>query len=1080
MADPGDDPSDPTDDKDPNTMDPSSTTDQEWDATLTVFPSPPVPTPPSLDVNDEPGMNPVTTDPDEGSSSVTASFVESFPDATNTGNSSLVLETSQTSDFNQTQTNLEEIQHHLTDFAICNQMLEDPSPHLYERSTVVNNINFLFSQFASGELPCTQKAQVKFLAQDLMKKGILDKSSQFLYKNWPHLQGSDSLDVLLLLYTRLVEKSSSQMSNQTEILQRQLDALSQVSFALDLEKTKNQALLDEKESVEHELEQKKLETATNQTIEDKYIHQLAGLKTTMLQLRENSQDLKTKLQTQTETVSNLRIQQASMVSLEESSTELAESKKSLDQVEAEKKVLETKHEDLATDLSKNSAKLAILAREAVTAQTAIKHLQEQLEAAQKENAKKQITITDLNVIQNTTTEELQSLTSDHDKLTEDLSTKDKKIASLQRKLADKDKLLSKDKPAQQQVALAHKKEIESLLSKIEALQKDKQKANAALTSKSADLEKMKRNLQKVEKQLTEVTKTHESCVASTSVDDPSIAHMEERLSVAEYTNEELQRAIDDLQDETNNKEAQIRSLQDKVLSLNLRLEGSAAEEAVIEMQQKIAALEKDLEKAAAQSNDLGEAKETLETDLDEANEKILDLKERLDAKEIRISKILQERRLSKVDTDENKFVPAEPVGVFHRPRSSTTPTLPSASSLHESSDNPKGEKEKAGHHGNPAPSPSSDGSQASGAFKSPVSSSPSTRSPTPIRTVVENPDDFPCEPIDPSAEFPLDFPNGEPQTPAIKRRGESPNMDSKLTRFSQSPQTIDDQPMQEELQPQIRPPLLKADQFEHYDRITRIQHSNVLNILRSSKGKIIARLQSDRQFIEHLRGNHSEVSKQNAVTAVLRSLSQCATIKQLNNWTPLQQSQNDFLPFPDLSEHSPEWNFIEHRRGGPSFIHHGAVMALFRAYCSKAYRFFEFVKVSPDATSDDARLTFIHLHPLKKDKTGAIRSIWEKKLDLVLVLLIVRLALYETDKILVFPSNKKRMEHYVNVPFSPAWIDEMMETRSPSDPYLLPKHQFLNLYVNCRNCSNAINAWEGRHSVTSYHGAQGSIMDRLK
>ena len=150
---------------------------------------------------------------------------------------------------------------------------------------------------------------------------------------------------------------------------------------------------------------------------------------------------------------------------------------------------------------------------------------------------------------------------------------------------------------------------------------------------------------------------------------------------------------------------------------------------------------------------------------------------------------------------------------------------------------------------------------------------------------------------------------------------------------------------------------------------------------------------------------------------------------------------------------------------------------LFRAYCSKAYRFFEFAKWSN--SPNVAQNTCIHLHPRLKDKTGEFRSIWEMKLDLLLVLIIVRLALFETDNVPLFPTNRQRIEHYVNVPFSLAWYTEMVETRSSRDPYLLPKEHFVHFYIDRYNCANALDAWEGRTAPSPNGGARPSIMDLL-
>ena len=304
-------------------------------------------------------------------------------------------------------------------------------------------------------------------------------------------------------------------------------------------------------------------------------------------------------------------------------------KETLNAMETEKRQMAVEQEKLSTDLAGKNAKLQVLTKETAAAQSTNKDLRLQLDAAKKENVKQQVAITDLNVTNKTNTDDIQSLNKDNEKLLEDLSLKDSKIASLKKKLADKDKLLSKDKPAQQRVALAHKTEVETLLSKIKTLDSEKKKTNAIIAAKDADLVKIQKNLQKVETQLKDAKKDNDNSLASMALENPSLNHLEEKLSVAEYNNEELQKAKEELAEENDNKEAKIRSLQDKVSSLELRIDGSATEATVVAMQTEVAKLEKDLADATMKINDLGSTNESLEVEIEEANEKALDLEDRL-------------------------------------------------------------------------------------------------------------------------------------------------------------------------------------------------------------------------------------------------------------------------------------------------------------------------------------------------------------------------------------------------------------------------------------------------------------------
>ena len=980
--------------------------------------------------------------------------------------------TSQTQD-KLDSSDISERENIMTDIHLCNMKLDKPSQLLVPTADIENNINFIFNRFASGAAHCHNKGQVKFLAQDLTRQGLVDQSNQLLFREWPNLDGEIHMDVLLLLYARILEKASQGNKNQLDNLQKQVKEFKKTFLDLEMEKTKNEEILRQKEALEQELKQKDSEAATNDTVESRYATLLDDLKKNLEKHQETNKILKNQLSQQKETVSQLRIKQASMIPLADSSAELASIRDTLEQAERDKVRLEEERERIAIEATAKKAKLEVTSNELTAALTAKKDLQRQLDAAKKDNEKQQVVITDLNITHKVKLDEIQSMTGDNEELIKDSTTKDAKIAALKKKLAEKEKLLSKEKP-DKRLAQAHKTEVEGLLAKLEGLKKDKQKTVSNMTSQKEELQKVKQKLTEAEEELGAVKREKDQLMASEPVDNPEVYHLEEKLSAAEYDLEEMKKDRDELQDKSNQKKAIIKSLEDKIKALELRLEGSAAEETVKAMQKKIAELEQHLEEKTEKIHDLEDTNAKWSVDLDQSEEEIESLKDqlrsaqdRLEAKEKRIAELFSERRKGKLrkmtgekrkEDHQQDELPKE---------DDSAKKLPSPSPLLE---------ESTGSNRSASASPTISSTDSS--VDSLSSKSSEKRTVTPERRVLETDSGF-FEPADPKALFPLDIKEQEilPQ-PERKRHGPSPRLTNKFGRISQSPEPGSSPHQQALPEEALRPPLLREHLYEHYDVMTRNQHNKVLRLLRTHKGRIMSQLLNDHQFIDHLRGDSPEATKQAAVQTLLRSIAQCATLRQLRNWSPAAQSQNDFQPFPDLSEGSPEWKFIAHRKDPHRFVHHASAIALMRAYCSKIFRFFEFVRTSSEATAEDVKNTFLLLHPFKKDTTGAIRSLWEMKIDITLVLLVLRLIFYETDNITFFSHNKEKIDHYNSLPFTPEWVDEMITVRSDSDPYLLPRRKFLYLYAEGKKCANAIEEWENRGG-SRYGEGKPSIMDRL-
>lgn len=234
----------------------------------------------------------------------------------------------------------------------------------------------------------------------------------------------------------------------------------------------------------------------------------------------------------------------------------------------------------------------------------------------------------------------------------------------------------------------------------------------------------------------------------------------------------------------------------------------------------------------------------------------------------------------------------------------------------------------------------------------------------------------------------------------------------------------------------------------HYDLdyMTDTHHSQALQRIRKYTAESAEALFRDENLRYHLRGNDSDENKARAVQTILKTYAKCVSLKDisaLNNGTdPL--ASNCYLPIPDLSASSEEWAFIENHQVRKNFVHFPSLMALFRLYCSKLYAFFHYGNTSDQPRRTD---TVNLLHTADRDNHGNKRSDYEKKIDLILILIIGRLVFYTLDDVSAFECNRDR-KLYISAPFlSEDFIEQMVAFRSYRDPYLLPRRDMYHLYV---------------------------------
>ena len=230
------------------------------------------------------------------------------------------------------------------------------------------------------------------------------------------------------------------------------------------------------------------------------------------------------------------------------------------------------------------------------------------------------------------------------------------------------------------------------------------------------------------------------------------------------------------------------------------------------------------------------------------------------------------------------------------------------------------------------------------------------------------------------------------------------------------------------------------------DRMSEDYHNRAYELIKDYKTASVEALSSDTNLIQYLRGQDADWKKKERVQCLLQAYATCSTLQDISDLNNGRQpeSRYGFQPIPDLSKDSAEWRFIEHAEKN-KFVNFASIMALYRLFCSKLYCFFHYGK---HAGQPKKRNTITLLHTADRDHNDEKRSSWEKKIDLLLTLIVARVVFYTQDDVSPFDCNPDNLLHLTEDFMTRAYVDQMISARSYKDPYLLPRNDMINLYVN--------------------------------
>ena len=254
-----------------------------------------------------------------------------------------------------------------------------------------------------------------------------------------------------------------------------------------------------------------------------------------------------------------------------------------------------------------------------------------------------------------------------------------------------------------------------------------------------------------------------------------------------------------------------------------------------------------------------------------------------------------------------------------------------------------------------------------------------------------------------------------------------------------------------------RLPLYKAD-LPKVRPMTHGLYSRTFGKLKSLVSQIGTSLLEDRDMIDKLRDpSLPEVEAQGIVNNFCKGLSQCQDIREINDFLkkPVVRRNVSFQIWPNFSEGSAEWTFIKASPTSNHFVSFDHLVCLFQCYNSQLYNFFKYAKT---LSSSDQSRCFKLLWSRDFDFNKGTKSLWEKKLDLLIILIVSRTCFYVEDQTPQYIHNTDHLFHCLATPFSAQWQQEMFQIRC-TDPYLLDFQTFHDLFVVNPPAVNALRQW---------------------
>ena len=254
-----------------------------------------------------------------------------------------------------------------------------------------------------------------------------------------------------------------------------------------------------------------------------------------------------------------------------------------------------------------------------------------------------------------------------------------------------------------------------------------------------------------------------------------------------------------------------------------------------------------------------------------------------------------------------------------------------------------------------------------------------------------------------------------------------------------------------------RLPLLKVD-LPRVRSMTQGLYTRTFETLKRLVSKIGGSLLSDQALINALRKpSITETEAHHTVNNFCKGLSQCRTVNSITSFLnhPSIKEREPFQIWPDFRDNSVEWNFVKAAEGTNHFVDFDRLICLFRCYNTQLYEFFKFAKSrSPEEQSKCFKL----LYNRDFDFHHGRKSIWEKKMDILILLICSRISFYVEDDMPDYDHNAEFAYHCLSTPFTLQWKEEMFQVRG-ADPYLHSDETFHFLFIEDPPARNALHEW---------------------
>ena len=238
--------------------------------------------------------------------------------------------------------------------------------------------------------------------------------------------------------------------------------------------------------------------------------------------------------------------------------------------------------------------------------------------------------------------------------------------------------------------------------------------------------------------------------------------------------------------------------------------------------------------------------------------------------------------------------------------------------------------------------------------------------------------------------------------------------------------------------------------------------------IRTMTNKVKSLITSDPRLMDILK---NEVKPEEEVWQLLnakflKNLAQCETTNDFEKFLKTKKgpSRKDtsWSQWPDFSSNSKEWKFVvinDHSRPykgskTPPLVNFDCLITLMRVYNKDFYTMF--VQLLRSAQPGGVHYTDLLFPKVFELETEEPRSLYEKKVDLLQLLLVSRLHFSMKRKLNPISRNRKNLFHYNSQPFTEDWAKEVGDS-GEFDALILNEQTINALYVDTKRCALALN-----------------------